>query len=55
MALTPLDIQKMRFPQKMRGCDPAEVEAFLRLAAEELTARLGCKIAMAGILRRKPR
>jgi cell division initiation protein len=41
MALTPLDIQKMRFPQKMRGSDPAEVEAFLRLVAEELTTRLG--------------
>lgn len=41
MALTPLDIQKMRFPPKMRGYDPAEVEAFLRLASEELTRRLG--------------
>jgi cell division initiation protein len=41
MALTPLDVQKMRFPQKMRGFDPAEVERFLSLVAEELTARLG--------------
>jgi cell division initiation protein len=41
MPLTPLDIQKMRFPQKMRGYDQGEVEAFLRLVAEELTARLG--------------
>jgi cell division initiation protein len=40
MALTPLEIQKMRFPQRMRGYDPAEVESFLALVAEELTARL---------------
>lgn len=41
MALTPLDVQKMRFPQKMRGYDPDEVESFLALVAEELAARLG--------------
>jgi cell division initiation protein len=40
MALTPLDIQKMRFPQRMRGYDTAEVESFLSLVAEELTGRL---------------
>jgi cell division initiation protein len=40
MALTPLEIQKMRFPQKMRGYDPAEVESFLSLLAEELATRL---------------
>lgn len=40
MPLTPLDIQKMRFPQKMRGADPAEVEGFLRLVAEDLAGRL---------------
>ncbi|HTQ80384.1 MAG TPA: DivIVA domain-containing protein [Thermoanaerobaculia bacterium] len=39
MALTPLDIQKMRFPQKMRGYDPAEVESFLTLVAEELAGK----------------
>jgi cell division initiation protein len=39
MALTPLDIQKMRFPQKMRGYDPTEVETFLALVAEELAAK----------------
>jgi cell division initiation protein len=39
MALTPLDIQKMRFPQKMRGFDPTEVENFLSLVAEELAAK----------------
>ena len=40
MALTPLEIQKMRFGQRMRGFDPTEVENFLTLVAEELTARL---------------
>src|SRR6202035_550518 len=40
MALTPLDIQKMRFPQKMRGYDPTEVENFLSLVAEELSTRI---------------
>jgi cell division initiation protein len=40
MALTPLEIQKMRFSQRMRGFDPTEVENFLSLMAEELTGRL---------------
>jgi cell division initiation protein len=40
MALTPLEIQRMRFPQRMRGCDPAEVESFMALVAEELAERL---------------
>jgi cell division initiation protein len=40
MALTPLEIQKMRFSQKMRGFDPTEVEGFLSVLAEELAARL---------------
>lgn len=40
MALTPLEIQKMRFNQRMRGYDPTEVEGFLTLLAEELTMRL---------------
>ena len=40
MAMTPLDIRKTTFPQKLRGCDPQEVERFLELVAEELTARL---------------
>jgi cell division initiation protein len=40
MALTPLEIQKMRFNQRMRGYDPTEVESFLSLLAEEMTARL---------------
>ncbi len=40
MALTPLDIQKMRFPQQMRGYDTSEVENFLSLVAEEVTGLL---------------
>jgi cell division initiation protein len=40
MALTPLEIQKMRFSQRMRGFDTTEVENFLSLMAEELTGRL---------------
>lgn len=40
MALTPLEIQRMRFPQRMRGCDAAEVESFLSLVADELAGRL---------------
>ena len=41
MSLTPLDIRKMTFPQKLRGFDPNEVESFLFLVAEELAVRLG--------------
>ena len=41
MSLTPLDIRKMTFPQKLRGYDPQEVEGFLLLVAEELAVRLG--------------
>jgi cell division initiation protein len=40
MAITPLEIQKMRFSQKMRGYDPTEVDGFLSLLAEELAARV---------------
>jgi len=40
MALSPLEVQKARFPQKMRGYDPVEVESFLHLVAEEMTLRL---------------
>ena len=40
MAITPLEIQKMRFSQKMRGYDPTEVEGFLGLLAEDLAARV---------------
>jgi cell division initiation protein len=40
MSLTPLEVQRMRFPQKMRGYDTVEVESFLALVAEELAGRL---------------
>ncbi len=40
MALAPIDIQKMRFNQRMRGFDTTEVEGFLVLMAEELAGRL---------------
>lgn len=40
MPLQPLDIQKTRFAQKLRGYDPTEVENFLSLVAEDLTQRL---------------
>lgn len=38
--MLPLDIQKTRFAQKLRGYDPTEVENFLSLVAEELSQRL---------------
>ncbi|HET9226970.1 MAG TPA: DivIVA domain-containing protein, partial [Thermoanaerobaculia bacterium] len=40
MALAPIDIQKMRFNQRMRGYDTTEVEGFLVLVAEELAGRM---------------
>ena len=40
MAITPLEIQKMRFSQKMRGFDPTEVEGFLSVLAEDLSNRI---------------
>ncbi len=40
MALTPLEIQKTRFQVVRKGYDADEVEEFLSLMAEELTARL---------------
>ncbi|MEM7049471.1 MAG: DivIVA domain-containing protein [Acidobacteriota bacterium] len=41
MGLTPLEIQKTRFSQKLRGYDPQEVNDFLELVAEELSRQLG--------------
>lgn len=40
MALTALDVQKMTFGQRLRGYDPQEVDEFLSLVADELTARV---------------
>jgi len=36
--LSPLEIQKHRFSRKWKGFDPAEVESFLEVAAEEMEA-----------------
>lgn len=41
MALSPLEIQKMRFNRQFRGLDATEVEEFLSLVAEELTRLRG--------------
>ena len=41
MPLQPLEIQKQRFAQKLRGYDPVEVENFLALIAEDFTQRIG--------------
>jgi len=38
MRLTPLDIQNHRFAARLRGLDPAEVEAFLRLVSGDYEA-----------------
>ena len=35
MRLTPLDVQSHHFSRRMRGVDPAEVESFLRMVAED--------------------
>ena len=40
MALTPLDIGKMKFGHALRGYDPAEVEEFLGVVSEELARAL---------------
>ena len=40
MPLQPLEIQKQRFAQKLRGYDTIEVENFLSLVAEDLTQRI---------------
>jgi len=40
MPISPLDIQKTTFAQKMRGYDTTEVTNFLMLVADELQTRL---------------
>lgn len=35
MRMTPLDVQSHQFARRVRGVDPDEVEAFLRLVAED--------------------
>src|SRR4029078_5138742 len=41
MALTPLDVGKMKFGHALRGYDPAEVEEFLGQVSDELARALG--------------
>jgi cell division initiation protein len=41
--ITPLEIKKQRFAAKMRGYDPAEVEAFLEMVSEEYEALINEK------------
>ena len=41
MALTPIEVRKMRFSQKLRGLDPAEVEEFLSVVSDEIAAAAG--------------
>ena len=36
MRLTPLDIQSHHFARSLRGYSPEEVDAFLRMVAEDL-------------------
>ena len=40
MKITPLEIKKQHFRPKMRGIDPAEVESFLEMVADEYEAVL---------------
>ncbi len=35
MRLTPLDLQNHRFPHRLRGYDPGEVDGFVRMVAED--------------------
>jgi len=38
MSLSPLDISKHEFSRALRGCDPAEVQAFLERVSDEVSA-----------------
>ena len=38
MRLTPLDLQNHRFAHRLRGYDPSEVDAFVRMVAEDYEA-----------------
>jgi cell division initiation protein len=48
---TPLEIQKHRFGRKWKGLDPAEVESFLEMAAEEMEALARENAGLAGRIR----
>ncbi len=43
MKLTPLEIKKQRFKSRVRGYDPAEVETFLEMVADEYESILNEK------------
>ncbi len=43
MKLTPLEIKKQRFKSRVRGYDPAEVETFLEMVADEYESVLNEK------------
>jgi cell division initiation protein len=49
--LTPLEIQKHRFGRKWKGLDPAEVESFLEMTAEEMEALARENAGLAGRIR----
>ena len=50
--LTPLEIQKHEFSRKWKGLDPAEVEAFLALTAEDMEELVRTNAQLAGRVER---
>lgn len=50
--LTPLEIQKHEFSRKWKGIDPAEVEAFLALTAEDMEELVRTNAQLAGRVER---
>jgi cell division initiation protein len=38
MKISPMDLQRQTFSQKLRGFDPAEVRTYLNIVAEEIAA-----------------
>ena len=50
--LTPLEIQKHEFSRKWKGIDPAEVEAFLALTAEDMEELVRTTAQLAGRVER---
>ncbi len=38
MKISPMDIQRQTFSQRLRGCDPDEVRTYLNIVAEEVAA-----------------
>ena len=50
--LTPLEIQKHEFSRKWKGLDPAEVDAFLALTAEDMEELVRTNAQLAGRVER---